>query len=718
MRNIARLFLLDMRHLMDNAIAAIVVVGLVLVPPLYAWFTTAGFWDPYDNTGNLKVAVANDDEGYQSDLIPVKVNAGESVVSALRANDQFDWVFVDEQEATEGLRAGRYYAAIVIPASFSKDLLTVFTDHVEHADIIYYVNQKENAIAPRVTGTGASTLEEQVDETFSKTVGDVALGTTSNLLGFVNGDGITAYGKAVDERLAQASEELRQAASQARAFGALVGSTSTLARASADVLGGAQGVGGAVDPLLDEAATGISGAADALSSAAATADAAFDQAEASFASVSSSVNEALDALEKTPGAAQAVLASAGSDMQGIIDAYRSLRQAVAQADPTSALLPRIDQAILELANLQGSLVDASEALGQGASEATQARAAVTERVDEALAAIEGLHADYDQRLRDEASSLAATLDRARSASSDLAARLDATAKSLADASSSLGDNLDAVGASLTDTAGVLASAADDLDGARASLAAALASGDIDQVRAIIGSDPDRIAQFLSAPTQIDRHAVWAMPDNGSAMSPFYTSLSLWIGAIFMVALMQVNVGPRRRARLDHPTPAQLYLGRYGVFLALGLAQGTIVATGNVFFLGVECQHVLLYYLAVWAAALVFTNLVYTLTASFGNIGKAAAIILLVLQLAGSGGIFPVQMSAEFFQAVYPWLPFTHSMEAFQSAMAGIYGDQYWVSLGLLLAFLAPSLLLGLVLRRPVIRLNDYVLRKLDETKVV
>lgn len=718
MRNIARLFLLDMRHLADNVIAAIVVVGLVIVPPLYAWFTTAGFWDPYDRTDQIKVAVANDDEGYQSDLIPVKVNAGESVTAALRANDQFDWTFVTEDEAVEGVKAGRYYAAIVIPASFSRDLMTVFTDHVEHADIVYYVNQKENAIAPRVTGAGASTLEQEIDETFSKTVGDVALGTTSNLLGFVNGDGIASYGAAVDERLAQAVAELSGAASQARAFGGLVGSTATLARASADILGGTEDAASAAAPLLGEAREGIDAASGALDGAASAADEAFAQAEASFDKVSAAVSEALDALGKTPAAAQGVLAAASGDVQGVIDAYRALRESVAQADPSSPLLPRIDQAILGLANLQGSIDDASEALGQGAARAEEARAAVTARIDEARAAIQGLRTSYDAKLRDEAAQLGATLAQVRDASEKLAGQVDATAKGLAGASSSLGDDLDGVRASLDDTAGVLEGAADDLSAARTALAGALASGDLDKVRAIIGSDPARIAQFLSAPTQLDRHAVWPMANNGSAMSPFYTSLSLWIGAIFMVALMQVNVGPRRRAQLDDPTPGQLYLGRYGVFLVLGLAQATIVATGNVFFLGVQCEHVLLYYVAAWAAALVFTNLVYTLTVSFGNIGKACAIILLVLQLAGSGGIFPVQMSAEFFQAVYPWLPFTHSMEALQGAMAGIYGDQYWASIGLLLALLIPSLLLGLVLRRPVIRLNDYVLRKLAETKVV
>lgn len=717
MRNIARLFLLDLRHLADNVIAAVVVAGLVLVPPLYAWLTTAGFWDPYSNTGRIKVAVANDDEGYRSDLIPVKVNAGESVTSALRANDQFDWVFVDEEEAVEGLHAGRYYAAIVIPASFSRDLLTAFTGDAEHADIVYYVNQKENAIAPRVTGAGASALEQQVDETFSKTVGDVALGTTSSLLDFVDGDGIAAYGSAVDAQLSQAEGELRDAASQARALGALVGSAGALARASSGVLGD-EGVETAASPLLDEAGAGIGGASSALAGAAATADAAFDQAEASFDEVGSAVGTTLDVLGKEPAAARGVLDAASGDVQGVIDSYRALREALSQADPESPLLPRVDQAILELANLQGSIIDASEAIGQGAARAEEARGAVAESVDAARGALEDLHASYDERLRDEAGQLADTLARARAAALELESQAEGAARGLADASSSLGDDLGSVSASLADTADVLGRAADELAGARTSLAAALASGDADEVRAVIGSDPGRVAQFLAAPTRLDRHAVWPMANNGSAMSPFYTSLSLWIGAIFMVALMQASVGPRRRAQLHDPTPGQLYLGRYGVFLVLGLAQATIVATGNVFFLGVQCEHVLLYYVATWAAALVFTNVVYTLAVSFGNIGKAVAIVLLVLQLAGSGGIFPVQMSAGFFQAVYPWLPFTHSMEALQSAMAGVYGDQFWTSIAQLLALLVPSLLLGLVLRRPVIRLNDFVMRKLDETKVL
>ena len=118
MRNIIKLFKRDLQHVRRSVIALIVAVGLVIVPVLYAWFNIAGSWDPYGNTGNLKVAVANSDAGYKSDLIPIQVNMGESVVSSLRANDQIGWEFVNEDDALEGVKSGEYYAAVVIPKSF------------------------------------------------------------------------------------------------------------------------------------------------------------------------------------------------------------------------------------------------------------------------------------------------------------------------------------------------------------------------------------------------------------------------------------------------------------------------------------------------------------------------------------------------------------------------------------------------------------------------
>ena len=157
MRNIWRIFTRDLRNLRHNVIGLIVVVGLIVVPPLYAWFNIAGGWDPYGNTGGMKVAVANADEGYKSDLIPIEVNLGDTVISQLRANDQLDWQFVDKDEAIEGVKSGAYYAAVVIPKDFSADMMTLFSTEVKHSKIIYYENQKKSAVAPEVTSQGAST---------------------------------------------------------------------------------------------------------------------------------------------------------------------------------------------------------------------------------------------------------------------------------------------------------------------------------------------------------------------------------------------------------------------------------------------------------------------------------------------------------------------------------------------------------------------------------
>lgn len=227
-----------------------------------------------------------------------------------------------------------------------------------------------------------------------------------------------------------------------------------------------------------------------------------------------------------------------------------------------------------------------------------------------------------------------------------------------------------------------------------------------------------MARFLAAPVHEDRQAVFGIANNGSAMAAFYTILSLWVGAVILVAMMKVAVSDRRVAELENPKPYQLYLGRFGIFALLSFLQSTVVCLGDLFFLGIQCEHPLLFMLAGWVAAFVFCNLIYTLTVSFGDVGKAIAVVLLVMQVAGSGGTFPIEMSAGFFQAVYPFLPFTHGIAAMHACIGGIYGNEYWIEIGCTLLFLIPSLLLGFVLRNPVVRLNRFVIDKLEETKLM
>lgn len=723
MRMIWEIFKGDFRHLFRNVIAAIVVVGLILVPPLYAWFTTLGFWDPYDNTGNIKVAVSSQDEGYASELMPMRINAGDQIISKLRANDQFDWQFVDADQALDGVQSGEYYAALVIPKEFSADLMTVFSGDIKDPQIIYYDNEKENAIAQRVTATGASTLRDTIDEAFTAEVASVALDTTSGLTTFISGDGIVAYAHNLLSSIDAAISELSSSSDQVEAYANLLASTSKLVEASAKVLKDASDAPDAVSPLIEDARVTLSDVGNAISASAEAADAALSQANESFDAVSSAAEAAFDTMRNDPAIARAVIESVRSDIQGLIEAYSAMRDALEAAAPGSQAVDAANRVIAQMQALDSSLGSAADAIQTDATQIEAARAQVTDAINQAREALDASRSAYNDQLKGELASLSSTMQQVGEDAGDLASSLRDTTSRLSNSADPLGSSLKDAEEALRKTAETLRTANQELSQARNDLEHALNTGDIEEVRRIIGNNPEAIAQFLAAPTHLERHAVYPMANNGSAMSPFYSSLCLWIGAIFSVALMNVQVSSDRKRKIRKktgkmPTQAELYLGRYGVFAFFGLAQALVLGLGNVFFLGVECEHFWLYMLALCVASIVFSNLVYTLTVSFGNIGKAIAIILLVLQLGGAGGLMPVQMLASFFQAMYPWLPFAHSMEAMQGAMAGIYGNHYIASIGLLLAFLLPSLALGLVFRRPVIKLNNWVLRKLDETKFI
>ena len=148
MRTIWAIYRADLRRAHRSLIALVVTFGLVVIPSLFTWFNVAASWDPFGNTRSLRIAIANTDVGYKSDLVPLHINIGDQVVSALRKNDKFDWVIASEEAAVEGTRSGDYYAAIVIPEDFSKDMLTFFDGEASSAPMTYYVNEKKNGISP------------------------------------------------------------------------------------------------------------------------------------------------------------------------------------------------------------------------------------------------------------------------------------------------------------------------------------------------------------------------------------------------------------------------------------------------------------------------------------------------------------------------------------------------------------------------------------------
>lgn len=736
MRNIIAILRRDLSRIRGSVVALIVAVGLVIVPTLYAWFNIAGSWDPYGNTGNLKVAVANSDNGYMSDLIPVRVNIGDTVVSALRENDQLDWRFVSESDAVEGVRSGEYYAAVVIPENFSSRMMTVFSSDAEHAEIVYYENQKANAIAPRVTDKAASTVRQQIDETFAKTISDVGLATTSSLLEFMDGDQIAAYAGNLSGTLAGAITTLRDASGSVEEFAGLLQSSTGLLDSTSDLLASAGTASKDAEALVGDAKTGLSGMHDALDAAVAAINQSLKDSAGDYDAAAKAIDEAFGAADAHVSLtvtqlrdASADVAKRASDMRDVQDNILAVERDVEGSNLPEKLKAELVQKIDIVANTVGNvanqqellakhLSDAAASLETGAADARAKAQAVKDGIAEAKGSIGGVKDSYNATLKQQISDLSDAVADVARRGSDMADDLGATVTDLSHAASALSDDLAGAHEVLAGASADLVSAADDLQRLKEGLDTAVTSGDLDRVRELIGSDPAALADALAAPVALDRQAVYHIKNYGSAMAPFYTTLSIWVAGIVLAAMLKANVDEADVKALGNPRLHELYLGRYAFFALLAFAQATLVCAGDLLFFGIQCEHPFQFMLVGWLAGFVFSNMIYTLTVSFGDIGKAIAVVLLVMQVAGSGGTFPIEMTADFFQAVYPFLPFTHAINAMHAAMAGAYGMEFWIELGTLSLYLIPSLALGLVFRRPVIRANRWIIEKLEETKLM
>ena len=679
MRNILRVFRDDVQLGVRNIIGVIVLVGLVLVPAMYAWFNDLASWDPYGNTQGLKVAVANSDEGYRGDLVPIRVKAGEAVVSSLRANKSFDWKFVDEDDAIEGVKSGEYYAAIVIPSSFSRDMMSVFSDDVTHSDIIYYMNEKANPIAPRLTDAGASQIQEEIRKQFTSTVTEIALNTMSDLSQYVDSDSFKNYTARLDSSLGQV-----------RSISSLVSSTNSLVASSEKMLSDSGSASDAVSKAtgsarqdLDESSKSLDGLTQAVNEA-------IDKSAQSFDSISQHADAAYDAVGDIADLSSKDLRQLSGDVSDSAQAYDQMADTLQTVNTDG----RLDGVISQMRSsaetqrqLSASLVEYADAIDQASGESDAKRDETRQLIEQARSEITTLQSQYEPDVKGAIEELSTSLDQASEYSTDLAGKIDATVASLTTATDSLGNSLVAAQGTLNETASQLDGAVSDLKQAKDDLDKALASGDIETLKKIIGDDASSLSMYLSAPVKIERNAVYPIENNGSMMIPFYTLLSLWVGAVILVAMLQVNLGQGRREMYSGIKPSEEYFGRYGIFSLLSFGQSLFVCLGDVFLLQVQCVHPVLFVISGLVIGQVFAFFVYTLTVSFGNVGKALSVILLVVQVAGSGGIFPIEMSGGIYEVLYPFLPFVYGMKALQACVAGIYGMELVQSLAFIVASL-------------------------------
>ncbi|WMZ71482.1 YhgE/Pip domain-containing protein [Staphylococcus pseudintermedius] len=211
---------------------------------------------------------------------------------------------------------------------------------------------------------------------------------------------------------------------------------------------------------------------------------------------------------------------------------------------------------------------------------------------------------------------------------------------------------------------------------------------------LLRNDLKKQAGVIASPVDLQKENVFPVKDYGSASTPFYTALAIWVGALLLVSLLSVhNKHPELKPYL---TIRETYLGKMGLFLLMNIIQATIVSIGDIVILKASIESVPLFIAISMYSALIFTTIVYTLVSVLGNPGKALAIVLLVLQIAGGGGTFPIEVTPQFFQSIHPFLPFSYSIDALREAVGGPVPQILTYKLTMLTVFGVGFFLVGLI----------------------
>lgn len=726
MKNVWKIFQRDMMRVRNNVIALVVIIGISVVPCLYAWFNIAASWDPYSNTGNLKVAVASVDEGYEGSLIPIEINIGDKVLSALRENTQMEWVFTTEEKATSGVKSGKYYAAIVIPKDFSNKMMSVFSEKVEKPEITYYSNAKENAIAPKVTDKGAGAVQRQVNEVFIETVSDTTLTVLQAVSNMTQASGAETIVDNLNTNLNQIAGDLIAFAGLLESFSDMTGSAQKLLNSTTEFLQTVQQQTKESRQTFQETSKTFSGLDDSMDAAADSVGTALKSAENVYDQMDQVISGAFSDESADAQQIASTLDTLAGQVGNVVTAYTSVRDSVAavadkypETSPlVDAIVVRMDTSIQQQKNLQSKLQDSAKGLRDATTDLGTARSELKDLAAKNRENMSGMSASYKSSVQKSLNQLSASLTFSKQEISSLLSQLDQSANGIYKLTDTADSDLSEIQKVLGDSGELLTEASDRIADTTARLDEMEASGDFSELKALISGDKSAISTFLAAPVSLDTHKIYEIANYGSSMAPFYSVLSIWIGGIVLVAMLKVNVSENCTKGLKNVKLHQIYFGRFITFMIVGLFQSTLIALGDLLYLGIQCEHPFLFLLGCWFSSLVFVNIIYTLTVSLGDIGKAVSVILLVVQVAGTGGTFPIEVAPSFFRAVYPLLPFTHSMAALRETVGGMYGMNYWIDLGKLAIFLGISLIVGLVLRKPIIKANDAFTEKLEETKLM
>ena len=697
MKNTLNIFKRDLKKIFTNSCAIVLAVGIAVLPSLYAWFNIYANWDPYGATGNMQVAVIIEDEGYR--YRNIDINVGAKMEENLKANDAIDWQFLSKKDAISGIESGKYYAGIEIPKGFSKSLTSIVSSKFEQPKIKYYANEKKNAIATKITDKVVQTVQTEVNESFVTTVINVVstmLGVVANaanngageMLGDLKGKlenadtSIANIQKTVDsfESVMTLAQTLNEAVNDEKVTDMLQKS-GTLIESGEDM---AKLLETTVSGLSASAATALGKAADGINDAAKTVG---EIGSAGSAKAAQKAGEALKKVSIYRASLEAVKNLLDTLKTSLSIQLPALEKLSARID---AALTRTDKVIALLSDIQ------SGAIGTRVKQITAEMNTLTGEI----ATFESTYRKDVQPTIEK--NLSAVMDMLV-VTGDLIADLNGEMPTIQALSKSLN-------ASVKSGADLVAAINKLLGNTRKQLKTLLAKLDslkdselLNTVQNVAGKNTDQLGAFLACPVQVETEKVYGIENYGSAMAPFYSTLAIWVGAMVLIAVVKTEV--KKKHEIGSVKAHQAYFGRMFTFLVFSVTQALIICLGDLYFLKIQCYHPAKFILVGVLAAVAFTVFVFSLGYTFGDIGKAVGIIFLVVQIGGSGGTFPIDVTPQFFRTINPFLPFTYVVEAMRECVCGTYANDYWVDLLKLCAYILIGLIIGIgvkfIVKKPI-----------------
>lgn len=710
MKNIIKIFLADTRRISKNVVAVVVVMGLCVIPSLYAWFNIFSNWDPYgpDSTSNLKVAVVSLDKG--STISDVELNVGDSVIEGLKSNNTIGWVFTDTEEAAvNGVNNGDYYAALVVPEDFTEDMVSFLGGDMEHPQITYYENEKKNAIAPKITGKAKTAVQEQVNSTFVSTLAEGIMEVSNVLSGQAEeGDGVfdTLIGK-----ITELKDNLQLYSNLLSSFVGITNSASSIMATSQTVLPGLNDmINNGKDTInsIQSSALNNSGSSDAL----------LDMVSYSFELVDRALEDLKNAVPQDFGSLEEEIADndALSGVQAALPYIRQLFNNAVSGWSDEATKPQIDEINGTLDTIEADLnqLASDQEVITGTTETL--RNDLIEEIAVCQSRLKSLKDSFEYsvrpNLRNTMNSVQGALLDVQSVLGGMDGDFDEVEEVLAEYEEVLNEGTQGLEESKAKTDEVIAS----LDALIEKCREFQQDEKYQELTEMLKTDPQQLADFLSSPVSLKTEQVYPIENYGSAMAPFYTILALWVGALILVAIVHVKVHPEEG--ITNVKPYQKYFGRYIFFFLVGQVQTLITVLGEIFYIKIQCHNPFLYWLAAAVSSLVFTIFIYSLTVAFGNIGEAIAVVIMVIQVAGAGGTFPIETLPKVYQYTYKYLPFPYGMNAMRECIGGMHGADYVKYLGVMGIYVVISLVIGLLLAIPFRWMNERIERSKEKSDIM